>query len=51
MTQKIHQPVFIGGNFAQGHADELRQCGLIPLVSDIASAVMQIDDRLKSTAA
>ncbi len=51
MTQKIRQPVFIGGGFAQSHADDLRQTGLIPLVSDIASAVMQIDDRLQTTAA
>lgn len=51
MTQKIRQPVFIGGNFAQGHVDDLRQAGLIPLVSDIASAVMQIDDRLQNNPA
>jgi DNA-binding transcriptional MerR regulator len=51
MTQKIRQPVFIGGNFAQGHVEELRQCGLIPLVTDIGSAVMQIDDRLQTASA
>jgi DNA-binding transcriptional MerR regulator len=48
MTQKIRQPVFIGGSFAQAHAEELRQAGLIPLVSDISSAVVQVDDRLQT---
>jgi len=48
MAQKISQPVFLGGTFAQGHADTLRESGMIPLVSDIASAVLQIDDRLKT---
>ncbi len=48
MTQKIRQPVFIGGNFAQQHVEELRKVGITPLVSDIASAVLQIDDRLQT---
>jgi DNA-binding transcriptional MerR regulator len=46
MTQKISQPVFIGGSLAQAHAEELRQAGLIPLVSDITSAIVQVEDRL-----
>ena len=47
MTQKIPQPVFIGGSVAQIHGEDLREAGLIPLVSDISSAVMQVDDRLQ----
>jgi DNA-binding transcriptional MerR regulator len=47
MTQKIQQPVFIGGSIAQAHVEALRQAGLIPLVSDIAGALMQVDDRLQ----
>jgi DNA-binding transcriptional MerR regulator len=50
MTQKIQQPVFIGGRVAQNHAKALRQAGLIPLVSDISGAVMQVDDRLQTRA-
>lgn len=46
MVQKISKPVFVGGSFAQAHGEELRQVGIIPLVNDIASAVMQVDDRL-----
>jgi hypothetical protein len=48
MVQKIQQPVFIGGSVAQSHAEELRQAGLIPLVTDISSAVTQVDDRLQT---
>ena len=49
MAQKIPPPIFIGGNFAHGHVEELRKCGLVPLVTDIGSAVMQIDDRLETS--
>ena len=48
MAQKIQQPVFIGGRVAQSHTEELRQAGLIPLVTDISSALMQVDDRLQT---
>jgi len=47
MAQQIRQPVFIGGSVAQNHAEALRRAGLIPLVGDIASAVIQVDDRLQ----
>ena len=48
LVSKMAQPVFIGGGIVEGHIDDLRKSGLIPLVSDdIASAVIQIDDRLQ----
>lgn len=46
MVQKITQPVFIGGTIAQAHQAEILEAGAIPLASDLAAAVVQIDDRL-----
>jgi hypothetical protein len=47
LTQKIEQPVFVGGSVAQSHIGALREAGLIPLISDITGALMQVDDRLQ----
>jgi DNA-binding transcriptional MerR regulator len=46
MVQNLGQPVFIGGSIAQTHRNEILGAGAIPLTSDLAAAVVQIDDRL-----
>jgi DNA-binding transcriptional MerR regulator len=46
MVQNLGQPVFIGGSIVQTHRNEILGAGAIPLTSDLAAAVIQIDDRL-----
>lgn len=46
LVQKLTEPVFVGGTITQTHQAEILQAGAIPLSVDLATAVVQIDDRL-----
>ncbi|MES9851228.1 MAG: MerR family transcriptional regulator [Candidatus Thiodiazotropha sp. L084R] len=46
LIQKLSEPVFVGGTIAKTHQHEILVAGAIPLASDLATAVIQIDDRL-----
>ena len=51
MVQKLREPVFIGGAIVHDHHSEILAAGAIPLVHDLAAAIVQIDDRLPGESA